>query len=96
MPLDIDLSQAVFGGNADLVIDTAVGCPTCHGDGCARAPRRPAPVMCNGAGEIQQVQRSVLGQVDDPPPPDLARVSAPSSPTPPNAPATAASVIAAP
>ena len=35
VPLDIDLSTAVFGGNADLVIDTAVGCPTCHGSGVA-------------------------------------------------------------
>ncbi|MCA0322240.1 MAG: molecular chaperone DnaJ [Actinobacteria bacterium] len=63
VPLDIDLSQAVFGGNADLVIDTAVGCPTCHGDGCAPGTTPRTCDVCKGAGEIQQVQRSFLGQV---------------------------------
>ena len=53
VPLDIDLSQAVFGGNADLVIDTAVGCPTCHGDGCAPGTTPRTCDVCKGAGEIQ-------------------------------------------
>jgi molecular chaperone DnaJ len=63
VPLEIDLSTAVFGGNADLVIDTAVGCPTCHGSGCAAGTSPRACDVCKGRGEIQQVQRSFLGQV---------------------------------
>ena len=63
VPLDIDLSTAVFGGNADLVIDTAVGCPTCHGSGCAAGTSPRTCDVCKGRGEIQQVQRSFLGQV---------------------------------
>lgn len=63
VPLDIDLRTAVFGGNADLVIDTAVGCPTCHGSGCAAGTTPRTCDVCNGRGEIQQVQRSFLGQV---------------------------------
>lgn len=63
VPLDIDLATAVFGGNADLVIDTAVGCPTCHGNGCAAGTSPRTCDVCKGRGEIQQVQRSFLGQV---------------------------------
>lgn len=63
VPLDIDLSTAVFGGNADLVIDTAVGCPTCAGDGCAPGTSPRTCDVCDGRGEIQQIQRSFLGQV---------------------------------
>src|SRR5690606_34690798 len=31
--MDIDLRTAVFGGEEDLVIDTAILCATCHGEG---------------------------------------------------------------
>jgi len=31
--LEIDLSQAVFGAERELAIDTAVACGTCHGNG---------------------------------------------------------------
>ncbi|HQV90945.1 MAG TPA: molecular chaperone DnaJ [Phycicoccus sp.] len=63
VPLDIDLSTAAFGGNADLVIDTAVGCPTCHGEGTAPGTSPRTCDVCKGRGEIQSVQRSFLGQV---------------------------------
>ena len=63
VPLDIDLATAVFGGNADLVIDTAVGCPTCHGEGTAPGSSTRTCDVCRGQGEIQSIQRSFLGQV---------------------------------
>ncbi len=63
VPLDIDLATAVFGGNADLVIDTAIGCPTCHGAGTAPRTSPRTCDVCKGRGEIQQIQRSFLGQV---------------------------------
>lgn len=61
--LDIDLGDAVFGAQKDLTIDTAVSCGTCHGDG--RQPGTGARTcdVCGGRGEVQQVQRSFLGNV---------------------------------
>ncbi len=63
VPLDIDLATATFGGNADLLIDTAIGCPSCQGKGCAPGTSPRTCDICKGRGEIQQVQRSFLGQV---------------------------------
>ncbi|MEO5608536.1 MAG: molecular chaperone DnaJ [Ornithinibacter sp.] len=61
--LDIDLGDAVFGGEKDLTIDTAVACATCHGDGRRPGTSTRTCDVCAGRGEIQQVQRSFLGQV---------------------------------
>ena len=63
VPLDIDLSTAVFGGNEDLTFDTAVECSTCHGDGARPDTGRRTCDVCHGSGQVQQVQRSFLGQV---------------------------------
>ncbi|MCA1783157.1 MAG: molecular chaperone DnaJ [Dermatophilaceae bacterium] len=60
---DIDLATAVFGGENELVIDTAVVCATCHGDGGQPGTGRRVCDLCGGRGETQQVQRSFLGQV---------------------------------
>ena len=39
--LEVDLAEAAFGTTRELKVDTAVLCPTCHGDGHrARAPAR--------------------------------------------------------
>lgn len=61
--LTIELNQAVFGDEQELVLDTAVGCSTCGGDGAAPGTGRKTCGVCHGSGEIQQVQRSLLGQV---------------------------------
>lgn len=61
--LDISLADAVFGAEKELSIDTAVTCATCHGDGAQPGTGRRVCEVCGGAGEIQQVQRSFLGQV---------------------------------
>ncbi|QKE85203.1 molecular chaperone DnaJ [Arthrobacter sp. NEB 688] len=61
--LDIDLGDAVFGGEKELTIDTAVGCGTCHGDGRQPGTGTRTCDVCEGRGEIRQVQRSFLGQV---------------------------------
>jgi len=60
---DIDLETAVFGGEEDLVIDTAVLCATCNGDGAQQGTGRRTCDICGGRGETQHVQRSFLGQV---------------------------------
>ncbi len=61
--LAIDLRDAVFGGERELTIETAAVCSTCHGDGAQPGTRRRRCEVCGGRGEIQQVQRSFLGQV---------------------------------
>lgn len=61
--LDLDLSDAVFGGEKELTVETAVVCSTCHGDGAQPGTSRRTCDVCGGRGEIQQVQRSFLGQV---------------------------------
>jgi len=61
--LDIDLSEAVFGVERELTIDTAVACGTCHGEGSQPGTGTRTCDVCAGRGEIRQVQRSFLGQV---------------------------------
>ncbi|MGL5863581.1 MAG: DnaJ C-terminal domain-containing protein, partial [Phycicoccus sp.] len=61
--LELDLADAVFGGQKELTIDTAVACSTCHGDGMQPGTSMRTCDVCAGRGEIQQVQRSFLGQV---------------------------------
>ncbi|NHA67848.1 molecular chaperone DnaJ [Phycicoccus flavus] len=61
--LDIDLGDAVFGAEKELTIDTAVACSTCHGDGMQPGTSMRTCDVCEGRGEIRQVQRSFLGQV---------------------------------
>ena len=61
--LDIDMSEAVFGVERELTIDTAVACGTCHGEGSQPGTGTRTCDVCAGRGEIRQVQRSFLGQV---------------------------------
>ena len=61
--LDIDLGDAVFGAQKDLTVDTAVACSTCRGAGMQPGTSTRTCDVCAGRGEIQQVQRSFLGQV---------------------------------
>ncbi len=61
--IQIDLSDAVFGSARDLTVDTAVACGSCDATGMASGSTPETCVMCKGRGEIQQVQRSFLGQV---------------------------------
>lgn len=61
--LDIDLAKAVFGSEEELTLDTAVGCGRCGGEGAEPGTGRETCAVCQGRGEVQQVQRSFLGQV---------------------------------
>jgi molecular chaperone DnaJ len=61
--IEADLSETVFGATRELAIDTAVLCTTCSGEGTAPGTHPQTCETCRGAGEVQQVQRSFLGQV---------------------------------
>lgn len=61
--VEIDLQKAVFGGDQDITVATAVTCGTCDGSGCQAGTSPVQCAVCGGRGEVQQVQRSFLGQV---------------------------------
>ena len=61
--IDCELSETAFGANRELTLETAVVCPTCTGEGTAPGTHPSTCETCRGRGEVQQVQRSFLGQV---------------------------------
>ena len=61
--VEVDLSEATFGATRDLQVETAVGCPTCHGAGARPGTSPRTCDVCHGRGEVQQITRSFLGQV---------------------------------
>jgi len=61
--VDLDLAECAFGATRDLVVDTAVVCPTCSGEGTAPGTHPETCDVCGGRGEVSQVTRSFLGQV---------------------------------
>ncbi|WP_375490075.1 molecular chaperone DnaJ [uncultured Jatrophihabitans sp.] len=63
LQVSLTLEDAAFGTRREITVDTAVVCETCHGNGCAPGTSPRTCATCGGAGEIQTVQRSFLGQV---------------------------------
>jgi molecular chaperone DnaJ len=61
--IELSLSEAAFGVRREITVDTAVVCTTCTGNGCAPGTSPVRCPTCGGSGEIQSVQRSLLGQV---------------------------------
>ncbi len=61
--VQIDLREAVFGTEKEIAVDTAIGCPTCHGDGAQPGTGTRTCDVCGGRGQVQQVQRSFMGNV---------------------------------
>ncbi|GAB3673703.1 molecular chaperone DnaJ [Angustibacter aerolatus] len=61
--VQVDLRDAVFGTEREIAVDTAVGCPTCGGEGAQPGTGTRRCDVCNGRGQIEQVQRSFLGNV---------------------------------
>lgn len=61
--IECDLSETAFGAQRELTIETAVLCVACQGQGTAAGTLPTTCETCRGRGEVQQVQRSFLGQV---------------------------------
>ena len=75
IPIELTLEECATGVAKDLAVDTATLCSVCHGNGCAEGTGPATCDMCKGSGEVQQIQRSLLGQVGDlPPVPGLPRL----------------------
>ena len=63
LQLSLTLEETAFGVRREIVVESAVLCDTCSGNGCAPGTSPRTCATCGGAGEIQSVQRSFLGQV---------------------------------
>jgi molecular chaperone DnaJ len=61
--LELTLNEMAFGVKKDIAVETAVTCQTCHGDGCSPGTSPRTCDTCAGHGEIQSMQRSLLGPV---------------------------------
>jgi molecular chaperone DnaJ len=63
LQMSLTLEEAAFGTRREVTVETAVLCETCDGAGTAPGTTTRTCTVCGGAGEIQSVQRSFLGQV---------------------------------
>ncbi len=61
--MDLSLADAAFGVTKPLSVDTAVVCPRCSGSGAADGSQPVTCSLCDGRGEVTQVQRSFLGDI---------------------------------
>jgi molecular chaperone DnaJ len=61
--VEMDLAECAFGTTRELMVDTAVVCPTCSGEGAAPGTHPTTCDICRGRGEVTQVTRTFLGQV---------------------------------
>lgn len=61
--IELSLTEMAFGLTRDIAVETAVLCQTCHGDGCSPGTSPRTCESCGGRGEIQSMQRSLLGPV---------------------------------
>ncbi|MCF8606937.1 molecular chaperone DnaJ [Gordonia sp. HY442] len=59
----LDLDEIAEGARKEITVDTAVLCDTCTGSGTRNDSKPVTCATCKGAGEIQAIQRSFLGQV---------------------------------
>lgn len=61
--LELDLSQAVFGGEEMVTVRTAVTCDPCQATGAEPGTSSSQCAECGGSGQVQRVRQSILGQM---------------------------------
>ncbi len=61
--IKVDLAEAAFGVERELKVETAIVCTKCHGSGAAEDSEPITCRTCHGHGDVQQVQRSLLGDI---------------------------------
>jgi molecular chaperone DnaJ len=61
--LTLTFEQSVFGVDREIDIETLETCERCAGSGAEPGTSPTRCSRCNGAGEIQNVQRSIFGTV---------------------------------
>ena len=61
--IKVDLAEAAFGVSHEIKVDTAIRCTTCDGSGAAEDSEPVTCSTCHGHGDVQHVQRSLLGDI---------------------------------
>ena len=60
---DLDFEQAVFGATVPVEVRTAERCDDCLGTGAGSGTEPVTCSECHGAGQVQRVRQSLLGQM---------------------------------
>ena len=63
MKVEITFEEAFLGVEKEIVISRNETCDTCHGTGAKPGTSVTKCSMCNGTGQIRQVQNTILGQM---------------------------------
>ena len=61
--LELDFEEAVFGCEREITVRTAVACTACEATGASAGSSAGRCETCQGAGQVQRVRQSLLGQV---------------------------------
>ena len=61
--LNIDLRDAVFGGEQTVNVRTAIACDPCEATGAEPGSGTSRCGECGGSGQVQRVRQSILGQM---------------------------------
>ncbi len=61
--LNLSLAEAAFGVEREFKVDTAVTCERCDGSGANGSSEPVTCGTCHGRGDVQHVQRSLLGDI---------------------------------
>jgi molecular chaperone DnaJ len=61
--VDLDFETAVFGGQHEVSVRTAVPCDTCEATGASPGTHPAICTECRGAGQVRRVRQSILGQM---------------------------------
>jgi molecular chaperone DnaJ len=60
---ELDFEVAVFGGEHEITLRTAVACTTCEATGAAPGTHPSTCPDCGGSGQVRRVRQSILGQM---------------------------------
>lgn len=61
--LEVDLVDAVFGGEQLIKVRTAISCDPCEATGAEPGSGMSTCQECGGSGQVQRVRQSILGQM---------------------------------
>ena len=61
--IDITFEQSFSGVEKEIVITRNQDCDTCHGTGAKPGTSVTKCTVCNGTGQVKQVQNTILGQM---------------------------------
>ena len=63
MELEVEFREAVFGAEKTVELYKTVACDKCDGIGAEPGSKITTCATCHGSGQIDQVQRTILGQI---------------------------------